>query len=43
MAEVATQFGYADQSHLTGDFTKIIGMPPKRWLGSLLSEHPVGG
>jgi AraC-like DNA-binding protein len=40
LADVAAEFGYTDQSHLTNDFTKIIGMPPSSWLGSLLSESP---
>ncbi|HEY9290681.1 MAG TPA: helix-turn-helix domain-containing protein [Microlunatus sp.] len=43
LADVATEFGYSDQAHLTNDFTKIIGTPPASWLGSLISEHPVAG
>lgn len=41
LADVAAEYGYADQAHLTGDFTKIIGMPPSSWLDTLVAEHPV--
>jgi AraC-like DNA-binding protein len=40
LADVAAEFGYADQAHLTKDFTKIIGLPPSSWLADLVSEHP---
>lgn len=42
LADVAAEYGYADQAHLTGDFTKIIGMPPSSWLNTLIAEHAVG-
>ncbi|QDP95603.1 AraC family transcriptional regulator [Microlunatus elymi] len=42
LADVAAEFGYADQAHLTNDFTKIIGLPPASWLSTLISEHPAG-
>lgn len=32
LAEVATTCGYADQSHLTRDFTAFAGCSPARWL-----------
>lgn len=38
LADVAAEFGYADQSHLTNDFTKIIGIPPGTWLAELTAE-----
>ncbi|SDT01563.1 AraC family transcriptional regulator [Microlunatus soli] len=42
LAEVAAEYGYADQAHLTGDFTKIIRMPPNSWLNTLIAEHAIG-
>jgi AraC-like DNA-binding protein len=30
-AELATDLGYADQAHLTREFTAMIGMPPARY------------
>lgn len=32
LAEVAASCGYADQGHLTRDFTAFAGCPPTRWL-----------
>lgn len=42
LAEVAAEFGYADQAHLTNDFRRFIGMPPGNWLAGLISEHVSG-
>jgi transcriptional regulator GlxA family with amidase domain len=41
LADVAAEYGYADQAHLTGEFTRIIGIPPRSWLRSLVAEHPI--
>jgi AraC-like DNA-binding protein len=30
-AEIAAEAGYADQSHLTRDFTALAGRPPEHW------------
>ena len=32
-AELASNLGYADQAHLTRDFTATIGVPPSRYAG----------
>lgn len=29
VADVAAELGYADQSHLTDDFTRILGITPR--------------
>ena len=31
-AELAVSLGYADQAHLTRDFTAVIGVPPARYV-----------
>ncbi|WP_309924555.1 AraC family transcriptional regulator [Caballeronia sp. LZ033] len=31
LADVAAQAGFADQSHMTRQFTRAYGMPPARW------------
>ncbi len=31
-AELAAALGYADQAHLTRDFTAVIGVPPARYV-----------
>jgi AraC-like DNA-binding protein len=31
-AELAAVLGYADQAHLTRDFTAVIGVPPARYV-----------
>jgi AraC-like DNA-binding protein len=36
-AELAVDLGYADQAHLTRDFTDTIGVPPGRYAGVSLS------
>ena len=30
-ATLAAELGYSDQSHLTRDFTRALGMPPERY------------
>ncbi len=30
-AELASDLGYADQAHLTREFTAMIGVPPTRY------------
>lgn len=35
LAEIAAEAGYADQSHMTRDFTRLAGNPP----GRLLRDH----
>jgi AraC-like DNA-binding protein len=35
-AALAVDLGYADQAHLTREFTATIGVPPSRYVGSLL-------
>jgi AraC-like DNA-binding protein len=34
-AQLAADLGYADQAHLTQDFTATLGLPPVRYVGSL--------
>jgi AraC-like DNA-binding protein len=31
LADVAAHAGFADQSHMTRQFTRAFGMPPARW------------
>lgn len=38
LADVAVEFGYADQAHLTNDFRRYLGMPPASWLAGLITE-----
>jgi AraC-like DNA-binding protein len=37
-ALLATDLGYADQAHLTRDFTVTIGVPPARYAAAPLPE-----
>jgi AraC-like DNA-binding protein len=37
LATLAHDHGYADQSHLTRDFTRIAGLPPGRFAHELRS------
>jgi AraC-like DNA-binding protein len=39
LSDVAAEFGYADQAHLTKDFRRYLGMPPSSWLADLITEH----
>ena len=41
-ALLATDLGYADQAHLTRDFTVTIGVPPARYAAAPLPESPAG-
>jgi AraC-like DNA-binding protein len=36
-AALATELGYADQSHLVRDFARVIGEPPARYARSVAS------
>lgn len=42
LAQVAAEFGYADQAHLTNDFRRFIGTPPGSWLAELITEQVSG-
>src|SRR5205814_5681308 len=39
-AALASDLGYADQAHLTRDFTVTIGVPPARYAAAPLSATP---
>jgi AraC-like DNA-binding protein len=39
LAEIAAEFGYADQAHFTHDFRRILGVPPSSWMSQLVTEH----
>jgi AraC-like DNA-binding protein len=41
--QLAADLGYADQAHLTRDFTATLGVSPARYGGGRLSGHPVDG
>ena len=41
-AALASDLGYADQAHLTRDFTVTIGVPPTRYAAAPLSASPAG-
>src|SRR6266581_4886521 len=41
-AALASDLGYADQAHLTRDFTVTIGVPPTRYAAAPLPESPAG-
>nr|WP_269205257.1 helix-turn-helix domain-containing protein [Motilibacter aurantiacus] len=32
LAALAARHGYYDQAHLTREFTRLAGVPPRRWL-----------
>jgi AraC-like DNA-binding protein len=42
LADVAAQAGYADQSHMTRDFVRLAGAPPKRWQAAFLQDAGTG-
>jgi AraC-like DNA-binding protein len=42
-AELAVDLGYADQAHLTRDFTATIGVSPSRYAASLLTVRTFSG
>jgi AraC-like DNA-binding protein len=42
-AELAADLGYADQAHLTRDFTATIGVSPSRYAASLLTVRTFSG
>jgi AraC-like DNA-binding protein len=42
-AELAARHGFADQAHLTHDFSELVGLTPTAWArGSISPRHPVG-
>ena len=41
-AVLASDLGYADQAHLTRDFTVTIGVPPSRYAAAPLPVSPAG-
>jgi AraC-like DNA-binding protein len=41
LADVAVEFGYADQAHLARDFRRVLGAPPSVWMAGLVTDHPV--
>jgi AraC-like DNA-binding protein len=41
-AALASDLGYADQAHLTRDFTVTIGVPPTRYAAAPLPASPAG-
>ena len=41
-ATLASDLGYADQAHLTRDFTVTIGVPPARYAAAPLPASPAG-
>lgn len=38
LADVAAEFGYADQAHLSNEFRRFLGMPPASWLAGLITD-----
>lgn len=34
MTEISQEVGYFDASHMSRDFVKKLGLPPKKWLQS---------
>jgi hypothetical protein len=42
-AALAHDLGYADQAHLTRDFTATIGVPPSRYAAALLGCRALVG
>ena len=43
LADVAAQAGYADQSHMTRDFVRLAGAPPRRWQAAFLQDTGASG
>jgi AraC-like DNA-binding protein len=39
-ADVAAEFGYADQAHFVRDFHRVLGVTPAGWAAALLTEAP---
>lgn len=42
LAALAVELGYADQAHLTRDFTAAVGVPPARYASSTTGATPPG-
>jgi len=43
LTEIALACGFADQSHLTRSFSRIVGISPWRWRRELTASHCRGG
>jgi len=43
LAAVATNTGYSDQAHLTREFTRFAGAPPRRWIAEEFRNIQDGG
>lgn len=43
LAAVALDTGYSDQAHLTRDFVRFAGAPPRRWLAEEFRNIQDGG
>lgn len=38
-ADVAAEFGYADQAHFIHEFRRILGAAPSTWAAHPVQEH----
>ncbi|MGO1173127.1 MAG: helix-turn-helix domain-containing protein [Actinomycetaceae bacterium] len=43
LARIAAETGYADQAHLTRDFTRRVGIPPTAWIAEERRNIQAGG